>query len=143
MNIFVGGINYSTQENKLQETFEQYGAVSSVKIISDRDTGRSKGFGFVVMDNDDEAKSAIEQLNGYSLDGKNIVVNEARPRTEGGSGGGGGRSGGGGFNRGGGGGGGRSGGYGGGGGRSSGGGGGYSRGGDRDRGHGGGGDRWS
>ncbi len=133
MNIFVGGINYSTQENKLQETFEQFGAVSSVKIISDRDTGRSKGFGFVVMDNDDEAKAAIEQLNGYSLDGKNIVVNEARPRTEGG--GGGGRSGG--FSRGGGN---RSGGggYSGGGNR----GGGYNRGGDRDRGHGGG-DRWS
>ena len=138
MNIFVGGINYSTPENKLQETFEQYGAVSSVKIINDRDTGRSKGFGFVVMDNDDEAKNAIEQLNGFMLEGKNIVVNEARPRTEGG-GGGGGRSGGG-FSRGGSGGGSR-GGYGGGGGnRGGGGGGGYNR----DRGHGSdrGGDRW-
>jgi len=121
MNIFVGNISFQSEDSDLQNLFQQYGEVQSVKIIHDNYTGRSKGFGFVIMDNQEEAQKAISELNGYSLQGKNLTVNEARPRTEGGGGGGGrssgGRSGGysGGGNRGGGGG------YGGGGGRSSGG----------------------
>jgi RNA recognition motif-containing protein len=95
MNIFVGNISFQSEENDLQSLFEKYGSVNSVKIVSDNFTGRSKGFGFVIMDNDTEAQKAIDELNGYSLQGKNLTVNEARPRTEGQkrpSGGGGGRS---------------------------------------------------
>lgn len=101
MDIYVGNLPFKTESSQVQELFEGYGEVSSVKIIMDQMTGRSKGFGFVTMENEEEARKAIEELNGYDLDGKNLTVNEARPR-EGGSGGG--RSGGGGFNRGGGGG---------------------------------------
>lgn len=102
MNIYVGNLSYRTTEDQLQELFETHGAVSSVKIIKDQFSGQSKGFGFVEMADDNEAQSAISELNDTSLDGKNITVNEARPRTEGGGNrGGGGYSGGG--NRGGGG----------------------------------------
>src|SRR3954469_20265083 len=150
--LYVGNLAYSVRDDDLQQAFAQYGTVSSAKVMMDRDTGRSKGFGFVEMGSDAEAQSAINGMNGQALDGRALVVNEARPREErpggfgggggrsgggGGFGGGGGRSGGGGFGGGGGGyggggGGGRSGGgggYGGGGGGRSGGGGGGGRGG--------------
>src|ERR1035441_4346829 len=103
MNIFVGNISFQSEESDLQSIFEKYGEVGSVKIIQDNFTGRSKGFGFVTMENNEEAQKAIEAINGYDLQGKSLTVNEARPRTEGG-GGGGRSSGGGGGNRGGGGG---------------------------------------
>lgn len=82
MNIFVGSLPYRLKEAQLSEYFEEYGNVTSVKIVTDRESGRSKGFGFVEMENDEEANAAIEALNGYEVDGRNIVVNEARPRTE-------------------------------------------------------------
>jgi len=138
MNIFVGNISFQSEESDLQSIFEKYGEVGSVKIIHDNYTGRSKGFGFVIMENAEEAQKAIDELNGYYLQGKNLTVNEARPRTEGGGGGGRSSGGGGGRSSGGGGG------YGGGGGRSSGGsGGGYGGGGGRSSGgSGGGNNRW-
>ena len=117
------------RDDELQQAFAPIGTVTSAKVMMDRDTGRSKGFGFVEMGSDAEAQAAINGLNGQALEGRAIVVNEARPREErpgGFGGGGGGRSGGGGF---GGGGGGRSGGGGGYGGGGSGGGGGYGGGG--------------
>ena len=82
MNIFVAKLSYNTDEHTLRDQFEQYGQVDSVKIIMDRETQRSKGFGFVEMDNDDEANAAIEGLDGIELDGRTIVVKEARPREE-------------------------------------------------------------
>jgi cold-inducible RNA-binding protein len=82
MNIFVGNISFQSEENDLQTIFEKYGEVNSVKIINDQFTGRSKGFGFVIMDNAEQAQKAIDELNGYYLQGKNLTVNEARPRTE-------------------------------------------------------------
>lgn len=105
MNIFVARLNYDTTSEGLQAAFEEFGMVSSAKVIMDRETGRSKGFGFVEMDNDDEAYAAIEALNESDLDGRTIVVKKARPRSEnrGGGFGGGNRGGGyGGGNRGGG-----------------------------------------
>ena len=105
MNIFVAKLNYDTQESDLQYAFEEFGAVDSAKIIMDRDTGRSTGFGFVEMPNDDEAREAIRQLNDQELDGRTIVVKEAEPRENRRGGGGGGYNrgggGGGGYNRGG------------------------------------------
>lgn len=80
MNIFVAKLNYDTQEPELRAAFEEFGEVSSVKIIMDRDTGRSKGFGFVEMPNDDEGNSAINELNETELKGRTIVVKKARPR---------------------------------------------------------------
>ncbi|MBT3749797.1 MAG: RNA-binding protein [Bacteroidetes bacterium] len=82
MNIYVGNLSYGVDESQLKGIFEQYGEVSSVKIINDKFTGRSKGFGFVEMDDDDAARQAIEEMNGHSVDNRNMVVNEARPRTE-------------------------------------------------------------
>ena len=82
MNIYVGNLSYGVDENQLKSLFEQYGEVSSVKIINDKFTGRSKGFGFVEMDDDNAGRQAIEEVNGQSVDSRNIVVNEARPRTE-------------------------------------------------------------
>jgi len=121
--LYVGNLSFGVTSEDLQEHFAQAGTVESAKIVEDRDTGRSRGFGFVEMSSAEEAQAAIEQFNNQDFDGRNLVVNEARPREEGG---GGGRGGGG--NRGGGGG---RGGYGGGGGRGGGGGGGgggnYSR----------------
>lgn len=131
MNIFVAKLNFSTQSADLQEVFEAYGAVDSAKVITDQFTGKSKGFGFVEMPNDDEAMNAIEALDNSDLDGNTIVVKKAEPRESRGGGGGG-------FNRGGGGGGG----YGGGGGGNRGGGGGYGGGGGDRGGYGGGGSRY-
>ena len=145
--LYVGNLAYSVRDDDLQQAFAQFGTVSSAKVMMDRDTGRSKGFGFVEMGSDAEAQSAINGMNGQALDGRALVVNEARPREErpggfgggrpggGGGGFGGGRSGGGGgYGSGGGGGGG----YGGGGGGRSGGGGGYGGGGGGRSGGGGG-----
>lgn len=94
MNIFVAKLSYDTSEDTLRESFEQFGEVDSAKIIFDRERGRSKGFGFVEMPNDDEANSAINDLNDSELDGRTIVVKEAQPRERsdnrrGGGGGGG------------------------------------------------------
>jgi hypothetical protein len=136
--LYVGNLAYSVRDESLQEAFGQFGTVTSAKVMMDRETGRSKGFGFVEMGSDAEAQSAINGMNGQALEGRAIVVNEARPREERPGGfGGGGRSGGGGFGGGGGYGGG-GGGYGGGGGSRSG-GGGYGGGGGGGYGGGGGG----
>jgi RNA recognition motif-containing protein len=80
MNIFVGNLNFRLDENELAEAFEAYGEVESAKILTDRDTGRSKGIGFVEMPNDDEAMAAIEGLNDTELAGRPIRVEKARPR---------------------------------------------------------------
>ena len=106
--LYVGNLSFHLTNDDLQEHFAQAGTVESAKVIEDRDTGRSRGFGFVEMSSADEAQAAIEQFNGEDLDGRSLVVNEARPREDRGGGGGGrgGRGGGGGYNRGGGGGGG-------------------------------------
>lgn len=82
MNIFVAKLNYDTQEGDVQDVFEEYGQVDSVKIVMDKFTGKSKGFGFVEMPNDNEAKDAIRDLNDTELDGRTIVVKEAQPREE-------------------------------------------------------------
>lgn len=84
MNIFVGSLPFKIEESELQEIFEEYGEVSSVKIIMDRATGRSKGFGFVEMPNEEEAKKAIEELNNAEVEGRTIVVNKAEEKKEGG-----------------------------------------------------------
>lgn len=107
MKLFVGSLPFETSEEDLKNLFSPHGAVTSTKIITDRETGRSRGFGFVEMPNDTEAKVAIEKMNGSSVGGRQIAVNEARPmekRSGGGFGGGGNRGGGfgGGGNRGGG-----------------------------------------
>ena len=127
--LYVGNLSFSITSDDLQDYFSQAGTVESAKVIEDRDTGRSRGFGFVEMASSDEAMAAIEQFNGQDFEGRSLVVNEARPREEGGGGGRGGYGGGGG-NRGG---------YGGGGGNRGGGGG---RGGDRRGGGGGDFSRW-
>jgi RNA recognition motif-containing protein len=128
MNIYVANIAYSAKDQDLRELFEAFGEVTSAKIIMDKATNRSRGFGFVEMSDDTAGKAAIEGTNGKAFHGRDLVVNEARPRTEGGGDRGGFRSGGGG-DRGGyrGGGGGDRGGYGGGGGRDRGDRGGYRR----------------
>lgn len=82
MNIYVGNLAYRTTEDELRQLFAQFGEVSSVKIITDRDTGQSKGFGFVEMPNQSEAEAAINNLNETDLGGRNLRVNEARPRTD-------------------------------------------------------------
>jgi len=82
MNIFVGNMSYQANEEEIRALFEPFGEIDSVKIITDRDTGRSRGFGFVEMPNDDEAKAAIESLDGKDLDGRNLKVNESRPRPD-------------------------------------------------------------
>ena len=107
--LYVGNLAYSVRDESLQESFSQFGTVTSAKVMMDRDTGRSKGFGFVEMGSDAEAQAAINGMNGQPLEGRAIVVNEARPREDrpggfrsgggggGFGGGGGGRSGGGGY----------------------------------------------
>lgn len=80
MNIFVAKLNYSTSEDTVREAFEQFGTVDSAKVIFDRDTQRSKGFGFVEMSNDDEAMEAINALNETDMDGRTIVVKKANPK---------------------------------------------------------------
>ena len=126
--IYVGNLPFSTTDDALRSVFEQYGEVASASVVMDRETGRSRGFGFVEMPNAEEATNAINSVNGQPIDGRNVTVNEARPREQragggGGFGGGGGRRGGGGGGRGGWGGGG-------GGGNRGGGGGGWSKGGE-------------
>jgi RNA recognition motif-containing protein len=120
--LYVGNLPFQTTSDDLREHFAQAGNVESAQVVEDRMTGRSRGFGFVEMTTPEEAAAAIEQFNGKDFKGRNLTVNEARPRTDRGPGGGGG------YNRGGGGG------YGGGGGGYGGGGGGGGRGRDRDRG---------
>src|SRR5262249_51465222 len=87
--LYVGNLTYSTTDDSLRQIFEEHGAVTSAQVIMDRDTGRSKGFGFVEMSSDQEAQAAIAALNGKQVDGRALTVNEARPKTEGGGGGGG------------------------------------------------------
>ena len=82
MNIFVAKLNFDTDESMLRDGFEEFGVVDSVKIIMDKFTGRSKGFGFVEMPNDDEARNAIQSLNETDFDGRTIVVKEAKPRRD-------------------------------------------------------------
>jgi cold-inducible RNA-binding protein len=120
MKIYVGNMSFNTSEDELRDLFSQYGAVADVAVISDRETGRPRGFGFVTMDNDAEANAAIAALNGQEVGGRTLTVNEAKPKAPSGGGGGRGGYGGGGGGRGG---------YGGGGGRGG-------RDSDRDR------DRW-
>ncbi|QNK70679.1 RNA recognition motif domain-containing protein [Variovorax sp. PAMC26660] len=133
--LYVGNLAYSVRDNDLEQAFGEFGSIVSAKVMMERDTGRSKGFGFVEMGSDAEALAAVEAMNGHSLQGRALTVNEARPmearppRTGGGGGYGGGAGGGGGGYGGGGGGG-----YGGGGGGRSGGGGGYGGGGGGGRG---------
>lgn len=91
MNIYVANLNYKVQDENLRELFEEYGEVSSAKVISDRETGQSRGFGFVEMPDENDALTAIEELDGAEVQGRAIKVNKARPKTEGGNGGGGGR----------------------------------------------------
>lgn len=131
MNIYVGNLSWSLKDQDLANLFSPFGEVTSAKIVTDKFTQRSKGFGFVEMANDAEAQTAIDSLNNTEVEGRNLVVNESRPKTEGGGSGGGGfkkRS----FGNGGGGGGFKKGGNGGGGGFNRGSGGGGSRGGYRD-----------
>ena len=80
MNIYVGNLNYDLSEDDLKNAFEEYGAVESVKIIIDRYSGRSKGFGFIEMNNNYEAKASMEALSGKELSGRTLVINEARAR---------------------------------------------------------------
>jgi RNA recognition motif-containing protein len=84
INIYVGNLNYQSNEDSLRELFEEYGTVESAKIIMDRFTGRSRGFGFVEMPNREEGLRAIEELDSKEFDGRSLRVNEARPRTRGG-----------------------------------------------------------
>ena len=125
--LYVGNLPYTFRDEDMQQAFSQFGTVSSAKVMMERDTGRSKGFGFVEMGSDAEAQAAIKGMNGQSFGGRDLVVNEARPMEARPprSGGGGFGGGGGGYGGGGSGGGGSGGGYGGGGGGRSGGGGGY------------------
>ena len=116
--LYVGNLPYGINDGSLQDLFSPHGSVRSAKVITDRDSGRSKGFGFVEMGTDQEAQAAISALNGKPLEGRNLTVNEARPKEGGGGGG-----------------------FGGGGGRRGGGGGGYGGGGGRGGYGGGGGDR--
>lgn len=81
MKIYVGNMSYSTTEDTLREEFGAYGNVEEVAIINDRETGRPRGFAFVTMTNDDEGRTAIEAMNGSDMDGRSIVVNEARPKS--------------------------------------------------------------
>ena len=105
MNIYVGNLSWNLKDQDLANLFTPYGEVASAKIVMDKFTQRSKGFGFVEMANDEHAQAAIAQLNGSEVDGRNLVVNESRPKEEGGGGGYKKPGGGGGFNSGGGGGG--------------------------------------
>ena len=105
MKLYVGNLSFQTSSNDLQELFAQAGTVESANVVEDRDTGRSRGFGFVEMSSKEEGQAAIEQFNGKDLNGRNLTVNEARPREDrggnrGGGGGGRGGYGGGGGNRG-------------------------------------------
>jgi cold-inducible RNA-binding protein len=85
-NIFVGNLSFGATEHSVRSMFEAYGPVDRVNIVTDRDTGQPKGFGFVEMTNDAEGDRAINALSGHELDGRNLTINEARPKTEGGGG---------------------------------------------------------
>ena len=100
--LYAGNLAYSVNDNGLKDLFSQYGNVRSAQVVKDRDTGRSKGFGFVEMEDSNDAKAAIENLNEHEHEGRPLTVNEARPREDRGGGGGGGNrgGGGGGYNRG-------------------------------------------
>src|SRR5437588_4201925 len=89
--LYVGNLSYGVNDSTLAQLFEPHGTVQSAQVIMDRDTGRSKGFGFVEMGSDAEAQAAIAALNGKDMEGRSLTVNEARPREERGGGGGGGR----------------------------------------------------
>jgi RNA recognition motif-containing protein len=130
MKLYVGNLSFQTSSDDLQQLFAQAGTVESASVVEDRETGRSRGFGFVEMSSAEEGAKAIEQFNGKEFNGRNLTVNEARPREDRGGRGGGGGGGRGGY---GGGGGGGRGGYGGGGGGNRGGGGGYGGGGGGNR----------
>ncbi len=82
MNIYVGNLSYGTTDQSLEELFTEFGEVSSARVITDRDSGRSKGFGFVEMAGQEEAQTAIDDLNDKDIDGRKLRVNEARPREE-------------------------------------------------------------
>ena len=82
MNIYVGNISFTSTDDELKELFEKHGAVSSANIIKDRETGRSKGFGFVEMSDDTEGEEAVEELNGYDFNGRDLKVNKARPKED-------------------------------------------------------------
>ena len=82
VQIYAGNLSYKMTDDSLQQVFTEFGEVVSAKIIKDRDSGRSKGFGFVEMANEDEAQAAIEKLNGAEIEGRNIKVNKAKPRTD-------------------------------------------------------------
>lgn len=92
--LFVGGLSWGTDDNGLRAAFDKYGEVTDAKVITDRDTGRSRGFGFVTFAEGDDADSAMDEMNGSELDGRTLNVNEAKDRRGGGGGGGGGRGGG-------------------------------------------------
>lgn len=83
MNIFIAGLSYSINDNDLRDLFSEYGEISSAKVIMDRATGRSKGYGFVELADNTSGQKAIDELNGAEYDGRTISVSEARPRTEG------------------------------------------------------------
>jgi RNA recognition motif-containing protein len=87
MNIYVANLNYKIQDENLRELFEDFGEVSSAKVINDRETGKSRGFGFVEMPDEGDATTAIEELDGVEVEGRVIKVNQARPRTENSNGG--------------------------------------------------------
>ena len=82
MNIYVGNLDYKINESDLEGIFEEFGAVSSAKVITDKFSGRSKGFGFITMENQEEATTAIKELNGATLENREITVNEAKPKRE-------------------------------------------------------------
>ena len=94
MRIYVGNLSFDTTESDLKKAFEAHGSVDSANLVSDRDSGRSRGFGFVEMSNNTEAEAAIQAMNGKELQGRSLTVNEARPREDRGGGGGGGGGGG-------------------------------------------------
>src|SRR5262245_39468072 len=89
MKLYVGNLSYNSNDRDLQTMFDPFGTVDSATVITDRDTGRSKGFGFVEMSSKGEGEKAIQELNGVEVDGRSLTVNEARPREERGGGGGG------------------------------------------------------
>jgi RNA recognition motif-containing protein len=80
MNLYVGNLSFETTESKLRDVFSEYGTVTSARIITDRETGRSRGFGFVEIEDDAAALKAVTEMNGAELDGRTLTVNEARPR---------------------------------------------------------------
>lgn len=93
MKLYVGNLSFKTTEDELRSLFEQHGTVTSASLVMDRETGRPRGFGFVEMADDAQAKAAINALNGQNIGGRDLTVNEARPREDRGGGGGGGRGG--------------------------------------------------